>query len=196
MTTLSELTKKQAVDPPPADAAHVAMPSPDERRIEVRKSLVERVEVDVVLGGVLMKITFAAGMDPSGVLPYLRSLDPGCKVRDDFPSKSFGGKRERLRARLLVITLKASDNGLFIDLVCRGESDLSVKVSKKKAGEFRGLLAGTGQVSEAHLETIDGAIASKGTATVVLGGEESVEVEYWTADDGAAFLENLHPVKD
>lgn len=157
--------------------------------------VVQRIEVDAVIGGCLMKITLGAGMSPEGVLPYLRTLDPNCKVRDDFPSKSFGGKRETLRARLLVITLRATDNGLFIDLVCRGEKDVSVAVSKKKAPEFRDLIAGCGKVSSEHLESIDTAIVSKGSATVVLVGDEAVDVEYWTTDDGKAFLEALHPAE-
>lgn len=152
---------------------------------------VERIEVDAVIGGCLMKLS-VSGVEPAGVLPWLRTLDPACKVRDDFPAKAAFGKRETKRARLMVITLRASDNGLFIDLVCKGDAEVSVAVGKKKAPEFIGMLAGTNRVSDEHLDKLQTAADGKGQATVILDSTEAVDVEYWSSDDGKAFLESLH----
>ena len=217
MTSLSELGKRKAA-PVPADddgldfgqaAAAVVAPRAIEtgaepRAIEPSKSnkpqtgmsapLGEwpQIEVEAVVGGCLMRL-HVTDMSPAQVLPWLKSLDPGVKVRDDFPKGGAGfGKKETKRARLMVITLKASDNGTFIDLVCKGESEVSVTVSKKRAGEFIGMLAGTQRVTDEHLDKLQGAMDNKGQATVILDGSEPVDVEYWTSDDGKAFMEALH----
>lgn len=150
-----------------------------------------QIEVDAVVGGCLMKIALS-GVAPMEVLPWLRSLDPAAKVRDDFPAKGAFGKRDTKRARLMVITLRASDAGLFIDLVCMGEAEVSVGIGKKKAPEFIGLLGATGVVGADRIQKLEAAAASKGQATVILGESERVEVEYWTTDDGKAFFESLH----
>lgn len=204
MTSLSELGKKKTA---PAPAAAVADgldfgekdpgPPAEERRpapAPVLRTAQEsiQIEVEAVVGGCLMRLHIA-DMSPAQVLPWLKSLDPGVKVRDDFPKGGAGfGKKETKRARLMVITLKASDNGTFIDLVCKGESEVSVTVSKKRAGEFVGMLAGTQQVTDEHLDKLQGAMDSKGQATVILDSTEPVDVEYWTSDDGKAFMEALH----
>lgn len=213
MTRLSELGKRQAVVPAsPSDDEGLDFASAEGDGAKVAQkaaAMVPRLrgddglgssdpavrwlEVEAVVGGCLMRLHLE-GIRPEGVLSWLKGIDPGVKVRDDFPRGGAGGfgKRDTKRARLMVITLKASDNGLFIDLVAQGESDVSVKVSKKKAPEFVGLLSATGRVSEEKLEKLEGAVSAKGQATVILGDDEWVEVEYWTGDDGAAFLEALH----
>lgn len=155
-------------------------------------SRVERIEVDAVVGGCLMKIT-VAGMFPPDVLPWLKSLDPSVKVRDDFPSKGAFGKRETKRARLKAVTLKASANGTFIDLLCKGEKSVSVTVSKKSADGFIAALAGTGKVYQENIEELQAAFDSKGNATVMLDDDEAVDVEYWVTEDGKAFMESVHP---
>lgn len=152
---------------------------------------VERIEVDAVVGGCLMKITLS-GFAPQDVLPWLKSCDAGCKVRDDFPAKGAFGKRETKRARLKAVTLKASANGTFIDLLCKGEKSVSVTVSKKSADGFIAALSGTGRVYQDNLDELQAAFDSKGNATVMLDDAEAVDVEYWTTEDGKAFMESLH----
>ena len=151
-----------------------------------------RIEVEAVVGGCLMRLHLE-NMSPAGVLPWLKGIDPNCKVRDDFPAKGGGfGKRETKRARLKAINLKASPNGTFIDLVCKAEKAVSVTVSKKNADGFVAALAATGRVIEENLAELQGAIDAKGQATVMLDDTEAVDVEYWTSEDGKSFMEALH----
>jgi len=206
MTSLSELGKKkpapaaaQPADdggldfgPSVAPVREVAAP----RAIEPIPSGQEhpQIEVEAVIGGCLMRLHIT-DMSPAQVLPYLKGIDPGCKVRDDFPAKGGGafGKRETKRARLKAITLKASANGTFIDLVCKAEKSVSVTVSKKNADGFIAALTATGKVYTDNLDELQAALDAKGNATVMLESEEAVDVEYWTSEDGKSFMEALHP---
>jgi len=203
MTSLSELGKRRAAAPAPVPAddpgldfgasevATVAAP----RAIEPHPSGQEhpQIEVEAVIGGCLMRLHIN-DMSPAQVLPYLKSLDPACKVRDDFPAKGGAfGKKETKRARLKAITLKASPNGTFIDLVCKGEKTVSVTVSKKNADGFVAALGATGKVSAENLVELEAAVDGKTQATVMLDSEEAVDVEYWTTEDGKSFMEALHP---
>ena len=146
-----------------------------------------------MIGGCLMRLHIN-DMSPAQVLPWIKSLDPACKVRDDFPAKGGGafGKRDTKRARLKAITLKASASGTFIDLVCKGEKTVSVAVSKKNADGFVSALAATGRISADNLDELQAAVDAKTAATVMLEEEEAVEVEYWTTEDGKNFMEALH----
>ena len=213
MTSLSELGKKKNAPAPAADAGldfgEVAAPQataapqrtppapPQAGAMQARISTPlgehPQIEVEAVIGGCLMRLHIT-DMSPAQVLPYLKSIDPGCKVRDDFPAKGGGafGKRETKRARLKAITLKASANGTFIDLVCKGEKSVSVTVSKKNADTFISTLAGIGKVTVENLDELQAAFDAKASATVMLEREEAVDVEYWTTEDGKAFMEAMH----
>jgi hypothetical protein len=199
MTSLSELGKKKM--PPPADtgldfgvasepvAAAVARATGPHSTAQDWP----QIEVEAVIGGCLMRLHIN-DMSPAQVLPWIKSLDPACKVRDDFPAKGGGafGKRDTKRARLKAITLKASASGTFIDLVCKGEKTVSVAVSKKNADGFVSALAATGRISADNLDELQAAVDAKTAATVMLEEEEAVEVEYWTTEDGKNFMEALH----
>ncbi len=208
MTSLSELGKKRpaAAAPKPADDGSLdfgtAVESPARAVVQVAAPRATQplplgqehpqIEVEAVIGGCLMRLHIT-DMSPAQVLPYLKGLDPGCKVRDDFPAKGGGfGKKETKRARLKAITLKASTNGTFIDLVCKAEKSVSVTVSKKNADGFIAALTATGKVYTENLDELQAALDAKGNATVMLESEEAVDVEYWTSEDGKSFMEALH----
>lgn len=207
MTSLSELGKKKtaAVAPVPADdpgldfgSSEVAAPQATAVAVPLDYSKAARhvehpqIEVEAVIGGCLMRLHIN-DMSPVQVLPWLKSLDPACKVRDDFPAKGGAfGKKETKRARLKAITLKASPNGTFIDLVCKSEKSISVTVSKKNADGFVAALTATGKIYTDNLDELQAAVDAKGNATVMLEAEEAVDVEYWTSEDGKSFMEALH----
>lgn len=209
MTSLSELGKKKAAAPAPAPAedpgldfgaSEVATPQATAAMFtqdyaKAARNVVEhpQIEVEAVIGGCLMRLHIA-DMSPVQVLPYLKSLDPACKVRDDFPAKGGGafGKRETKRARLSAVMLKASPNGVFIDLLCKAEKGVSVSVSKKTSDTFIASLAATGKIHDENIEALQAAVDTKTTATVMLESDETVDVEYWTMEDGKSFMEALH----
>lgn len=217
MTSLSELGRKKpaaAAPAPKVDAgldfgeADVAAPQAIEPVATATKTQTgmvaapqaatplcdwPQIEVEAVIGGCLMRLHIT-DMSPAQVLPWLKSLDPACKVRDDFPAKGGGafGKRDTKRARLKAITLKASANGTFIDLVCKAEKSVSVTVSKKNADGFIAALTATGKVYTENLDELQAALDTKGNSTVMLESEEAVDVEYWTSADGKSFMEALH----
>lgn len=178
-----ETSTPEAPKPTKSESGSKNKPAPSGVRVE-------KIEVEAVVCGVLQRVTLT-GCAPDQVGAYLKALDPTCKTRDDFPSKSFGGKKETKSAILMVITLRASDSGLFIDLVCQGESDVSVSVGKKKAPDFRNELAALGKISAANLAKIDDAIANKGQTTIIFHETDGIQVNYWTTDDGKAFYESL-----
>lgn len=216
MTSLSELGRKKPAAAAPAPKVDpgldfgVAASTPADLLPRTSKTTAEtvaaprataphsfgdwpQIEVEAVIGGCLMRLHIT-DMSPAQVLPWLKSLDPACKVRDDFPAKGGGafGKRDTKRARLKAITLKASANGTFIDLVCKAEKSVSVTVSKKNADGFIAALTATGKVYTENLDELQAALDTKGNATVMLEKEEAVDVEYWTSEDGKSFMEALH----
>lgn len=210
MTSLSELGRKKpaaAAPAPKVDAGldfgetdepvkqAVAVPLDYSKAATYQEH--PQIEVEAVVGGCLMRLHIT-DMSPAQVLPWLKSLDPACKVRDDFPAKGGGafGKRDTKRARLKAITLKASANGTFIDLVCKAEKSVSVTVSKKNADGFIAALTATGKVYTENLDELQAALDTKGNATVMLEKEEAVDVEYWTSEDGKSFMEALHAASE
>lgn len=153
--------------------------------IEVRE-----ISVEAVVGGVLQRITLG-GILPQEVSTVLRAWDPNAQWRDDFPRKGNFGARETKLARALVLSVRASDSGIFWDLVCQNGEDLSVAVSKKKSPEMLDLLAGIGKIAPKHLDKLRSAIDGKGAATVILPEAEQFGVQFWTTDDGKAFLDGV-----
>jgi hypothetical protein len=141
----------------------------------------------------LQRIRFAGGVNPAEVHGMLRSLDPGVKVRDAFPSKFGGGNRETKLARALVINLRITDSGKFIDLICQNGEDLSVSVSKKNSDGFLDQLKALGKLHDKNLGRCEKAFAEKGAAAVILSDEEQFGVQYWKTDDGKAFMEGMVP---
>lgn len=147
------------------------------------------VEIEVVMLGALMKVR-AEGVTPFGLLEQLKQMDPAAKFRTEFPSKGFGGGggRDLKLARVLVIGVRVTDGGKFLDLTCQGDGDeFSVRVGKNSADGFPAAVAALGKVSERNLLKIEKAYAEKGNATVVLGEAEQFGVKYSTMGDGAKF---------
>lgn len=153
---------------------------------------VKEVSVEAVVCGVLQRITLEEGTNPADVLPWLKSLDPDCKVRDDFPrSGKFGGGRETKLARALTIHARITDSGKFVDMVCQNGDDLTVAVSKKSADSFLGDLRALGKLTEKNLGKLETAFESKKEVTIILTDPEQFGVHFWKTDDGKAFMDSL-----
>jgi len=152
--------------------------------------LVEGIEVEAVVGGALQRVRWVAGTDPSQVGPMLKFLDPGVKLRDDFPRKGFGNRETKL-ARVLVVSVRVTDSGKFWDLVAQNGEDLSISVPKKASEDVVPQIQALGKVGEKHLSKLQKAIDEKGTATVILPEAEQFGAKYWTTDDGKAFLDSF-----
>jgi hypothetical protein len=154
--------------------------------------MIDKIELDAVIGGALMRLTLAGGVDPTQVKPAIMAADPSAKVRDDFPRGGFGGgNRETKTARCVVINVRVTDSGKFIDLVCQNGEDLSVAVSKKKADGWLDELKALNKLSVKNLDKLQAAFDSKGAATVILSEDQQFGVGYWKTDDGKAFMENM-----
>lgn len=203
MSGLSGLGRKKTEEPAGLDfapaaavveAEPVAIAAPIDSGIRPASyGAFPRVEVEAVIGGCLMRLHFE-GTNPGAIHGIIKGFDANAKVRDDFPAKGGAfGKRETKRARLKAITLKATATGTFIDLVCKGEKTVSVTVSKKNADGFVAALGATGRVGAENLQELERAVDGKSQATVMLEAEEAVDVEYWTSEDGKAFMEAIHP---
>ena len=93
--------------------------------------VVQRIEVDAVIGGATMKITLGAGCPSRRVALLWGRWTPTRQART-ISSKSFG-EAGALRARLLVITLPGTDTRPVYRSGGRGERTVDVAVSKKKA---------------------------------------------------------------
>lgn len=156
---------------------------------------VEGIEVEAAVHGCLMKIRLAGNVCPSDVLPWLKALDPGVKVRDDFPKGKFGGgfgSRDTKLARLMMVTARITDTGKFVELACQNGDDVMVKVSKKASETFLADLRALGLVSEKNLAKLEKAFDEKGQAMAILTKAEPVGVRYWTTEDGNAhFLDSF-----
>ena len=152
------------------------------------------VEVEAVVCGVLQRIKFGAGINPAQIGPWLKALDPNCKVRDDFPSKgAFGGKnRDVLLARVLMVQARKSDHGLFIDLIAQDTDDITVSVPKAKAEGFGESVKALGKLGEKALAKLEAALTGKGMAVpVVFLPAEQFGVKYWKTDDGKYFMDSV-----
>lgn len=152
--------------------------------------IVESIEVEAVVGGCLQRIRLKANTDPAQVKAIILAADPGALVRDAFPVRG-GGSRETKTARALVINVRVSDSGKFVDIICQNGEDLSVAVSKKRADGFPTDLANLNRLTEHSLAKIVNAYQSKGLAVVILTEPEQFGVNYWVTDDGKAFLDSL-----
>jgi len=154
---------------------------------------IQGIEVEAVVGGVLQRIRFAPGVNPADVGAMLRGLDPGVKLRDDFPRGRAGGPRATLEATVVVINVRVADSGTFVDLVCQADGDdLSVAVPRKAVQEFLETVKGLGRLSAEHAEKLTAFSAdAKGSMTIVITEEERFTVAYWRTDDGRAFLDRV-----
>lgn len=153
---------------------------------------IEQIEIEAVVAGALQRIRFGAGTNPADVPGYLKELDPNCQMRDGFPVKGVG-RRDTKHARVVMVNLKASGSGLFIDLIAHNadDGDFSISVPKKSSEGFRDAIAGLNVLSEANLAKLDTAISGQKQATVILSEGEQFGAKYWSSDDGKHFLDEL-----
>lgn len=189
---LKELLKKKG-DAPAEEAAEKDVTS-EVTQIDPGAVLkaVEKVEVEAVVGGALMRITFGR-INPANVKGALLALDPTAKVRDDFPKRGNFGPKETKQARCVALNLRVTDGGKFISLLCQNGDDFSVSVSKKNSDAFLGELTALGRLGERHLAKVAKAFEDKGEATVILPEDEQFGVNYWSTDDGKHFLDGMTP---
>lgn len=158
---------------------------------EIDWTLVQSTSIECILGGVLMRVTLGPGVAPTHALAILREWDPNVQVRTEWPRKG-GGARETKQAQACSISVRVTDAGKFVDLVCNdGTDDLSVTVPKRMAETFLDDLAKTEQVTDAHLAKLSDAYVKKASATVILGDAERFTVRYFRLDDGRAFVESV-----
>lgn len=182
--------------PPPPAVVEVTTPpsATDPSVVDEVLELISNIDVEAVVGGALMRISFGAGTNPADVAQMLRLLDPNAKVRDAIPSKSFGGgNRDTKTARCVNILLRITASGKFIDLVCQNGEDVVVGVSKKAAETFVDNLKALNKLHEANIARVQKAFGnpSNTPTTIILAADEIFGVKYWTTDDGKAFLEEM-----
>jgi len=160
----------------------------------VKRGRCEGLEVEAVVGGCLQRIKLV-GVSPEKTLEFLKGLDPGVKVRDDFPK--MGGKfgaRETKSAVAMVMTAKKKGDYKSLDITCQGaDGGVTVSVSKKGMDEIVQKLSGLKCLHEsAGLDDIAAALTgADGQATCILKEGERFAVQYTTADNGAHYLEGV-----
>lgn len=96
------------------------------------------IEIEAVIGGALMRVTFVAGTNPAQVPALIREIDPAVQFRDSFPTRGGGGARATQGAKVLVITVEGRGDSIFIKLTAttKDGDDTSISVSKKRSGDF------------------------------------------------------------
>ncbi|MFP4192938.1 MAG: hypothetical protein ACLFU6_12805 [Candidatus Hydrogenedentota bacterium] len=187
-TDVRELARVKQTETPEGDNG---TPTPESFTAANVVSQIERIEVECVVNGCLQRIRFAAGTNPADVGPMIRTLDPGAVLRDSFPTRG-GGGRQTKEAKVLVITMRAADAGLFIDLTAETQEDaVSISVPRKQAATFIDTLRSLNALKEKSLEKLQHAVDSKSSATVVLGADEVLTARYWISDDSRCFLDSL-----
>lgn len=161
-------------------------PLTDEDRLLSR---IESVELETIIGGALMRVRFKRGTNPVDVKRYLTELDANAKVRDEWPMRP-GGRRETKSATALTVTIDAKGDYKRISIVCTGETDVTVEVSKKYVDEFLPKLIALNKLTEANATKASKAFEDKKTATLILGEAERFGVKY-SDFEGKCYLEEL-----
>jgi hypothetical protein len=166
----------------------------EKREEEKRVVMLVEVEVEAVINGCLQKVR-VKGMDPAKTHEWLKSLDPGVKVRDDFPK--MGGKfgaRETKSAVAMVMTAKKKGDYKSLDITCEGaDGDVTVSVGKNGMDEIVQKLAALKCLHEsAALDKVAAALTGvDGQATCILKEGERFAVTYATGGNGAHYLEGV-----
>lgn len=153
---------------------------------------ISTIEVDAVMGGVLMRLTLAC-VSPMGVASFLREIDPQVQFRDSFPVRG-GGKRDTKEGIALFLQGDIKDTGAFWKLVCQsGDETVTVDVSKRRSGTFVEDVIGLGCLGDGSVERLRKVTQSKGAMTLPLSAAEQFTVRYWVSDDGSgrAYMEAM-----
>lgn len=154
---------------------------------------IEGIEIEAIIGGALMRVTFAEGTNPATVPQLLRELDPACQFRDAFPMRGGGAARATLQARALVITVEGRGDMVFVKITATNADgeDLTIAVSKKKAPEWLPAVEALGKLTTKTIGKLKTALETKKAATAILSEAEQFGVGYWKADDGTAYLDSM-----
>lgn len=160
---------------------------------ETPRSLIAGIEIEAIVGGALMRIHLVPGTNPANVANVLRGLDPQAQFRDSFPTRGGGGGRPTLAARALVITAESRGDSVFIKITATNADgeDLTISVPKRKTATFLPDLEALEKLSEKTMGKLRGAIESKKAATAILPAAEQIGINYWVADDKAAYLDSM-----
>lgn len=155
--------------------------------------IIAGIEVEGIIGGVLQRVSFVAGASPIDAVALLREIDANAQFRDAFPVRGMSGNRPTLEAKALVISAEVKDAGAFIRLTAQNAEgdDLTIAVSKKKAGEWLPALEALGKLSNKNLAKVKAAFDGKKAVTVVLSEPEQFIACYWKSDDGSAYLDSM-----
>lgn len=172
-----------------ADVVALETKQPEVARVNSATCMacVESIEVEAVIGGVLQRIR-VSGLLPNALGAWLKEQDPNAQVRTEFPSKSFGGKRETKKAQCISLTLKKSEKGLFGDFLCQlqdGEC-VSVGITKRFDVDSLGVV-----LSQERMAQVKGLAEKGGALPLMLNETERFTVCYWTGDDGAHFVDSV-----
>lgn len=151
------------------------------------------IEIEAIIGGALMRVTFAAGTNPATVPQLLRELDPGAQFRDTFPMRGGGATRATIQARALVITVEGRGDMTFVKITATNADgeDLTIAVSKKKAPEWLPAVEALGKLTAKTIGKLKTALETKKAATAILSEAEQFGVGYWVADDKTAYLDSM-----
>lgn len=151
------------------------------------------IEIEAIIGGALMRVSFAAGTNPATAPQLLRELDPGAQFREAFYSRGSNASRATLQARALVITAESRGDMTFIKITATNSDgeDLTIAVSKKKAPEWLPAVEALGKLATKTIGKLKAALETKKAATAILSEAEQFGVGYWKADDGTAYLDSM-----
>jgi hypothetical protein len=165
----------------------------DTTRVSGIASAIAGIEIEVIVGGALMRVTFTEGTNPATVPQLLRELDPGAQFREAFYSRGAGAARTTLQARALVITVEGRGDMVFVKITATNADgeDLTISVPKKKSTDWLPAVEALGKLSERALGKLKVALETRKAATAILGEAEQFGVAYWKADDGAAYMDSM-----
>lgn len=155
--------------------------------------MIAGIEIEAIIGGALMRISFIAGTNPAIVPQLLRELDSGAQFRDAFPMRGGGAVRATLKALALFIMIEARGDRTFVKITgtnTDGE-DLTINVPSKKAAEWLPAVEALGKLGTKTLAKLRAATESKRAETAVLLDTEKFGVNYWRTDDGTAYLDSM-----
>lgn len=147
---------------------------------------ITEITVECVIKGAFMKIQ-ASGC-PGELIEHLKGVDPDAKFKDSFPvygRGGKGGKRDTKSAKIVSITIKASNGGKFIDLVCQADGgEVTISVSKKRVDDF---VSG----AQERLDELNKGKLDQAQATILLMQEEQkIPVKYFEID-GKCFFDSF-----
>lgn len=162
------------------------------RRAPAGRLLPVSVKVQVVMLGAMVELEYEA-CSVAQALAAIREEDPEAEFRTAFPAKGGFGSKETKLARVLVVGVRVSKSGKFIDLTSSaGGDDFKVSVGKNSADSFVADVEALGKLGARAIDKLKKAFEEKSEATVVLGEVEQFGVKYFTlGDSGRRFADSF-----